>query len=267
MYFLLAGHPPFNEGTLAQRIARHQTQMPKPLREVCEACPQELADICTKMIQKDPRDRQSTCNEIVDQISNWLTRNGYEAPGSWIKKANAAVSAPSVAGEDSSSALPDEPIEKNLPDQLHKPAEPNTTPISLTETTKTTGDSVFGPTTTVEMKNQPAAIITDDGKQQSDSRAFSFDIKREVSPSRSKRHGGASSKDKHRSARPNGKSKGTKSKGTKSARQAQKRPIWLWVVMGVGVIVAILGIVAVLSESNSPTQDVEPKQRNSTVWD
>jgi hypothetical protein len=38
------------------------------------------------------------------------------------------------------------------------------------------------------------------------------------------------------------------------------------VVIGVTVIVAVLGIVTVLTEMDSQPQDVEPKQRD-TVWD
>src|SRR5207244_8820185 len=34
LYFLLTGRPPFPEGTLAQRIAKHQSQMPDDIRKL-----------------------------------------------------------------------------------------------------------------------------------------------------------------------------------------------------------------------------------------
>ena len=34
LYFLLTGKPPFSDGTLAQRIAKHQTEMPTSIRKV-----------------------------------------------------------------------------------------------------------------------------------------------------------------------------------------------------------------------------------------
>ena len=42
LYFLLTGHPPFPEGTLAQRIAKHQTQMPADISQDRPDCPGEL---------------------------------------------------------------------------------------------------------------------------------------------------------------------------------------------------------------------------------
>ena len=48
MYFLLTGQPPFNQGTLAQRIAMHQKEMPVPIRTIRKDCPGELEGICCK---------------------------------------------------------------------------------------------------------------------------------------------------------------------------------------------------------------------------
>ena len=39
LYFLLTGHPPFPQGTLAQRILKHQTQEPPTIRPSGRACP------------------------------------------------------------------------------------------------------------------------------------------------------------------------------------------------------------------------------------
>ncbi len=262
MYFMLAGHPPFNEGTLVQRIAMHQTQMPKPLREVREDCPQELADICTKMIQKDPQDRQSSCNEIVEQISNWLTRNGHDAPGSWIKKPT-AVNAASTAEVDRIPAEPDEAIVETLPVQPDKPGEPDNarpTPISQTDTMKANRGS--SSTTTLKKNDRPEPKITDAATPHSDRREFSIDINSEDSVSHSKRGAGASSKTKRRSPKTTG-----KTRGTEAGKKSQKRPTWLWVVIGVGVIVAIVGLVTFVTDVNSPPQEVEPEERDIFDFD
>ncbi len=42
LYYLITGKPPFPEGTLAQRIAKHQTEMPRPMRELRSDCPGSL---------------------------------------------------------------------------------------------------------------------------------------------------------------------------------------------------------------------------------
>ncbi|MGA2254397.1 MAG: serine/threonine-protein kinase, partial [Thermoguttaceae bacterium] len=49
LYFLLAGHPPFAEGTLAQRIVRHQTQEPRDILLERPNTPPKLVEICKRM--------------------------------------------------------------------------------------------------------------------------------------------------------------------------------------------------------------------------
>ena len=44
LYFLLTGHPPFPEGTLAQRIAKHQSKMPPDIRVDRPNCPARPAE-------------------------------------------------------------------------------------------------------------------------------------------------------------------------------------------------------------------------------
>ena len=64
MYFLLTGQPPFNQGTLAQRIAMHQKEMPMPIRSIRKDCPGELEGICVKMIQKEPKYRYQSADDV-----------------------------------------------------------------------------------------------------------------------------------------------------------------------------------------------------------
>jgi serine/threonine-protein kinase len=78
LYFLLTGHPPFPEGTLAQRISKHQSQMPEDLRKDRPDCPRDLADICMKMMQKKPQNRYQTAREVAEALSGWLVKHGFE---------------------------------------------------------------------------------------------------------------------------------------------------------------------------------------------
>ncbi len=77
LYFLLTGHPPFNDGTLAQRIAKHQTQMPDDIRKERPECPRDLADICVKMMQKKPEKRYANMTGVSQALESWLTTHGY----------------------------------------------------------------------------------------------------------------------------------------------------------------------------------------------
>lgn len=109
LYFLLTGQPPFSDGTLAQRIARHQKEMPKSIREIRKDCSGELEGICVKMIQKDPRYRYQSAKEVAVALENYVAK----AP----KPVNVGVAVGSnalVTDEGSSSISLDEGRDSSL---------------------------------------------------------------------------------------------------------------------------------------------------------
>ena len=73
-YYLLTGRPPFSEGTLAQRIAKHQTEMPASVRTLRTDCPGELEGIVVKMIQKDPAYRYQTAKDVAEVLEKFVAR-------------------------------------------------------------------------------------------------------------------------------------------------------------------------------------------------
>ena len=74
LYFLLTGNAPFPEGTIAQRIAKHQSQMPTEIKKLRPECPGELEGICTKMLQKDPKFRYSSAQQVAEVLREWLVK-------------------------------------------------------------------------------------------------------------------------------------------------------------------------------------------------
>ena len=72
LYFLLTGHAPFPDGTIAQRIAKHQKVMPDDIRKDRPDCPGELEGICVKMMQKDPKFRYPNCAMVASVLEKWL---------------------------------------------------------------------------------------------------------------------------------------------------------------------------------------------------
>lgn len=74
MYFLLTGKPPFPEGTIAQRIAKHQREMPKEIRKIRSDCPGELEGICWKLMQKDPKFRYANAQQTAEVLEAWLAK-------------------------------------------------------------------------------------------------------------------------------------------------------------------------------------------------
>ena len=78
LYYLLTGHPPFPEGTLAQRIAQHQTKTPPDIRIDREDCPERLGSICFKMLQKNPDHRFQSATEVAEELEVWLKSQGID---------------------------------------------------------------------------------------------------------------------------------------------------------------------------------------------
>jgi len=76
LYYLLAGHPPFPDGTLAQRLLAHQTREPLPIRKDRPDIPDGVVAILEKMMAKKPDDRYQTAKDASNAALNWLKENG-----------------------------------------------------------------------------------------------------------------------------------------------------------------------------------------------
>ena len=74
LYYLLSGHPPFPGGTLHERILKHQTQEPPDIRDKRRDVPQDLADVCRRMMAKDPADRCQTAGEVAELLADPIAR-------------------------------------------------------------------------------------------------------------------------------------------------------------------------------------------------
>jgi eukaryotic-like serine/threonine-protein kinase len=68
LYYLMTGKPPYPGGTLAQRIAKHQTAPPADIRRVRPDCPAAIAELAMHMMAKRPEDRVRSAQELVTQV-------------------------------------------------------------------------------------------------------------------------------------------------------------------------------------------------------
>ncbi|QGJ70530.1 Serine/threonine-protein kinase PknB [Planctomycetales bacterium 10988] len=73
-YYLLTGHPPFPEGTQAQRLLAHQIQDPTPVKQERDDAPEDLIEICMKMMAKAAPDRYQTAKEVSKTLRDWIRR-------------------------------------------------------------------------------------------------------------------------------------------------------------------------------------------------
>lgn len=79
LYFLLTGHPPFTEGTLAQRLMAHQTKEPPLVERDRPDTPPSLGALLRKMMSKKADDRQNTAGKVADDMLQWLADNADHA--------------------------------------------------------------------------------------------------------------------------------------------------------------------------------------------
>lgn len=67
-YFLLAGHPPFPDGTIAQKLISHQTRTPTPIRQLRAEVPEGIARVLELMLAKSIEDRFQTPEEVYSAL-------------------------------------------------------------------------------------------------------------------------------------------------------------------------------------------------------
>ena len=65
LYYLIAGQLPFKHQSDAQILMAHQSETPRPLREVAPETPKELSDLVDRMLAKKPEDRPQTPREVA----------------------------------------------------------------------------------------------------------------------------------------------------------------------------------------------------------
>ncbi len=76
-YFVLTGHPPFPEGTLAQRLMKHHTEEPASIMKDRPDAPQDLLRIVSKMMAKKVKERYQTTADVYNSLTEWLEDNGH----------------------------------------------------------------------------------------------------------------------------------------------------------------------------------------------
>ncbi|PQO25244.1 hypothetical protein C5Y96_25410 [Blastopirellula marina] len=68
LYFLLAGHAPFPEGTAFEKVLGHCERQPRPLSDIRDDIPPQVIAIVEKLMAKSPDDRYQTPAEVVEAL-------------------------------------------------------------------------------------------------------------------------------------------------------------------------------------------------------
>jgi len=77
LYYLLVGKAPFAKGNAAARMQAHLNKPPPNLLEDRPDVPIAIADLYFRMLQKDPAGRPQSAQEVADALAAWLASTDH----------------------------------------------------------------------------------------------------------------------------------------------------------------------------------------------
>jgi len=86
-FYMLAGRPPFPEGTVLQKLLQHQGDQPPDIRRFRPDIPDEAVRVMRKMLAKDPRQRYQHPGELVEDLlalAEHVRLGPRERSGRWL---------------------------------------------------------------------------------------------------------------------------------------------------------------------------------------
>ena len=81
-YYMLAGRPPFPEGTVLQKLLQHQGDTPPDLGQFRPELPEEVSQLARKMLAKDPNHRHQTPSELIEHLRRLAEQMGLRPTAS-----------------------------------------------------------------------------------------------------------------------------------------------------------------------------------------
>jgi len=103
-YFIIAGRPPFPEGTPSEKLIAHQTKTPPSLKSLRADVPVGVAVLIEKMMAKAPHHRFQTPNEVANALEAW--QSGQSISNAVAPPADPQAPGPHAGASPAQSAFP-----------------------------------------------------------------------------------------------------------------------------------------------------------------
>jgi hypothetical protein len=71
LYFMLTGHAPFPDGTIAAKLVAHQTREPRPVEAFRSDVPAGILEVLARMMAKSPDERYQQPIEVAEALADW----------------------------------------------------------------------------------------------------------------------------------------------------------------------------------------------------
>lgn len=253
LYFTLAGHAPFPDGTLAQRIAKHLTEMPESLRTVRDEVPAALSQICERMMAKRREDRYRTAAEAAKALERFAAAWANGSSPKLVAAGTKAIHNRRRTGDSGRDlALPRKPAE----DPHDSRRKPNDLEDTVSDRERGTVKGLRRGDSSKRGKDLPVAKPLD---------GSGSDVRRP-------REGFPFENLETRSARPEGGIPDLKIDTSKSAAGEGSQPtsgptghLWIWIGLAIGGLVLLVAIVVAIaiSVSSEPNPPRRPPRRDT----
>ncbi len=86
LYYLITGHPPFPDGTISERLLKHQVEQAPSIFKDRPDAPSVLVNICNRMMAKRVDERYQTAGEVAERLAEWLADRGLSVGDSAKRK-------------------------------------------------------------------------------------------------------------------------------------------------------------------------------------
>ncbi|MFL5340681.1 MAG: WD40 repeat domain-containing serine/threonine protein kinase [Gemmataceae bacterium] len=101
-FYLLTGRPPFPDGTMMERLLKHQFDVPPPVESLRGDVPPQVRAVVRKLLQKDPDQRFQQPAELAETLAGVLDISAVQG----LSTPPVMLNLPASAGDPASAPLP-----------------------------------------------------------------------------------------------------------------------------------------------------------------